>query len=101
MKRRVCLGVDKQGRVRNLGLGEPCFMVLGAVAAEAGAEGVGYVALLLVSSVYLGWHYAVDGIAGIALAFGVLLGDEAGDGGALGLVAAAGRANRQPGHTLA
>lgn len=30
---------------------------------------VGYTAVMLVGSVHLGWHYAVDGIAGIALAF--------------------------------
>jgi hypothetical protein len=30
-----------------------------------------YTAILLVSSVYLGWHYAVDGIASIALAAGL------------------------------
>jgi membrane-associated phospholipid phosphatase len=30
-----------------------------------------YTAILLVSSVYLGWHYAVDGIASIALAAGI------------------------------
>jgi membrane-associated phospholipid phosphatase len=30
-----------------------------------------YTAVLFVSSVYLGWHYAVDGIASIVLAAGI------------------------------
>ncbi|MBK8084014.1 MAG: phosphatase PAP2 family protein [Devosia sp.] len=50
----------------HLAIGTLHALLLGRLNRWAGLLGWGYVALLLVGSVYLGWHYAIDGYVSIA-----------------------------------
>ena len=48
-----------------------CALFLGERSPRLGLLGAGYTLVILVSSVYLGWHYAIDGYASVLLTVGI------------------------------
>lgn len=49
-------------------------LFLREISRPAGLVGFAYVALVVLSSVYLGWHYAIDGYVSALVAFGIHAG---------------------------
>ncbi len=58
----------------HVGLAMMQALFLREISRPAGLVGFGYVALVIASSVYLGWHYAIDGYVSVLVALGIHAG---------------------------